>query len=146
MQIREVEKGDLAGLLALYTQLHGNPLPEPSAGLEELWARILRDPCHHIVVVTDDGKIVSSCVIVIIPNLTHAQRPYALVENVITDAGRRGRGYATAALDFAKEIAKNANCYKIMLMTGSKKMSTLNFYQRAGYNQTDKTAFICWLD
>ena len=45
----------------------------------------------------------------------------------------------------ASEIAKANNCYKIMLMTGSKKESTLNFYRKAGYNSDDKTAFIRWL-
>ncbi len=34
----------------------------------------------------------------------------------------------------------------MMLLTGSKEESTLNFYQNAGYNSTDKTAFIQWLD
>lgn len=142
LQIREAEKNDLSGLLALYTQLHDNPMPEIDTALEALWAQILSDQNHHIIVVTDGGKIISSCVAVIIPNLTHTQRPYALVENVITDEAFRGRGYATSALNFAKEIAQKAHCYKIMLMTGSKKESTLNFYQRAGYNQNDKTAFI----
>ncbi|NLP13978.1 MAG: GNAT family N-acetyltransferase [Clostridium sp.] len=91
-------------------------------------------------------KIASSCVIVIIKNLTHNQRPYALIENVITSEQYRGRGYATEVLKFAKSIAESENCYKIMLMTGSKKESTLNFYKRAGYNDKDKTAFIQWID
>jgi Acetyltransferases len=145
MQVREVETGDLDGLLALYTQLHGNPMPEISAGLQTLWNRILRDPNHHIVVVDDGGRIVSSCVVMIIPNLTHNQRPYALIENVITDESCRGRGCATAALDYAKRLAVKEACYKIMLMTGSKEAGTLNFYKHAGYNSSDKTAFIQWL-
>ena len=40
------------------------------------------------------------------------------------------------------EIAKKENCYKMMLLTGSKDKSTLNFYKNAGYNCADKTAFI----
>ena len=93
----------------------------------------------------EDGKIVSSCVCVIIPNLTRGQRPYAFVENVITDEAYRGRGLATACLNYAKDIAVKENCYKMMLLTGSKKESTLAFYERAGYNSHDKTAFIQWL-
>lgn len=31
------------------------------------------------------------------------------------------------------------------LLTGSKSKSTLDFYKRAGYNCTDKTAFVQWL-
>ena len=43
-------------------------------------------------------------------------------------------------------IAENTNCYKMMLLTGSKKEETMNFYGNAGYNSTDKTAFIQWLE
>ena len=82
---------------------------------------------------------------VIIPNLTRGQRPYAFVENVITDKNYRKKGYATACLNFAREIARRENCYKMMLLTGSKEKSTLDFYEQAGYNQNDKTAFIQWL-
>ena len=48
-------------------------------------------------------------------------------------------------LNYAKQIAQNENCYKMMLLTGSKKESTLEFYRQAGYNSEDKTAFIQWL-
>lgn len=143
--IREINRNDLDGLLALYTQLHGNPIPEKTAELSALWENILADENHHIIVAEEDGKIVSSCVCVIIPNLTHGQRPYAFVENVVTDKAYRKRGLAAACLDFAKKIAEGENCYKLMLLTGSKEESTLNFYRRAGYNSNDKTAFIQWI-
>lgn len=143
--IREICRNDLDGLLALYTQLHDNPIPEKTAELSVLWKNILADENHHIIVAEEDGKIVSSCVCVIIPNLTHGQRPYAFVENVVTDKAYRKRGLATACLDYAKKIAVDEKCYKLMLLTGSKEESTLNFYRRAGYNSNDKTAFIQWI-
>ena len=48
-------------------------------------------------------------------------------------------------LEDARKIAENENCYKMMLLTGSKKPETLRFYEKAGYNSNDKTAFIRWL-
>ena len=54
----------------------------------------------------------------------------------------RGRGYASACLDYARQLAEQADCYKIMLLTGSKKPETLRFYEKAGYNRGEKTAFI----
>lgn len=145
MKIREVIDQDLKGLLTLYTQLHDNPLPEETEELISLWRSILEDKNHHIIIGTMENKIITSCVVVIVPNLTHSQRPYALIENVITHESHRNKGYASLILDYAKELAKKENCYKIMLMTGSKKESTLNFYEKAGYNKLDKTAFIQWL-
>ena len=143
--IREIEPHELDSLLRLYMQLHGNPFPEKTDELRALWHRILKDPDHHIVVAVEEERIVSSCVCVIIPNLTHGQQPYALIENVITDEAFRGKGLATACLNHAREIARSANCYKMMLLTGSKEESTHRFYQRAGYNANDKTAYIQWL-
>ena len=93
----------------------------------------------------EDGKLVSSCVCVVIPNLTHNQRPYALIENVVTDEAYRRKGLATACLNYAKKIAMKEDCYKIMLLTGAKEEATLRFYEQAGYNRKDKTAFIQWL-
>jgi len=143
--IREAEESDLKSMFLLYTQLHNNLVPQNNEKINMLWHSILNDKNHHIILGCLGEKIISSCVVVVVPNLTHSQRPYALVENVITDENYRNKGYASAILNYAKEIALNENCYKIMLMTGSKNDSTLNFYRKAGYNAEDKTAFIQWL-
>ncbi len=145
MLVREINETDLNGLLKLYTHLHDNPIPAESDGLRKLWSEITEDRNHHIIIAEENGEIVSSCVCVIVPNLTHNQCPYALIENVVTHEAYRGRGYATACLDYARKIAKSENCYKLMLMTGSKQESTLRFYEKAGYNRNDKTAFIQWI-
>lgn len=143
--IREVKQEDLEELLQLYLYLHEETVPEDSEHLRSTWNQILMDHNHHIIVNVVENKIVSSCVCVIIPNLTRNIRPYAFVENVVTHGDYRGNGYATECLNYAKQIAEENHCYKMMLLTGSKEQATLDFYQRAGYNSTDKTAFIQWL-
>lgn len=145
MVIRELKENELSDLLELYAHLHELGIPENSEHLQNTWATICNDKNHHIIVCKVAGKLVSSCVCVIIPNLTRNIRPYAFIENVVTHAEYRGKGYATACLNYAKELAVKADCYKMMLLTGSKSDSTLNFYKNAGYNCTDKTAFIQWL-
>ncbi|MFT8887349.1 MAG: GNAT family N-acetyltransferase [Ethanoligenens sp.] len=145
MQIREATEADLESLLQLYTQLHDNEMPKMTESLRQLWRRVLLGDGQHVLLGLDEERIVSSCVLTVIPNLTHGQQPYALVENVVTHEAYRHQGYATAVLQAAKAIAQQAHCYKIMLLTGSKLDSTLRFYERAGYNKQDKTAFIQWL-
>lgn len=144
--VREIYENELGQLLELYLHLHEDSVPDFDEHLKNTWETIVKDPNHHIIVKVVEGRIVSSCVCVVIPNLTRKIRPYAFVENVVTHGDFRGKGYASQCLDFAKEIAKQENCYKMMLLTGSKEESTLNFYSRAGYNSSDKTAFIMWLD
>lgn len=143
--IREITENDFDQLLRLYMQLHDNPFPEKSERVLAVWNNILADENHHIIVAEEDGNIASSCVCVIIPNLTRGQRPYAFVENVITDEKYRKKGLATACLDYARELAQRKNYYKMMLLTGARQESTLRFYEQAGYNKNDKTAFIQWL-
>lgn len=145
MIIREVKSGDLQELLELYLYLHEDSIPEDSEQLRVTWQQILEDNNHHLIVCEEERKIVSSCVCVIIPNLTRNVRPYAFVENVVTHGEHRGKGYATACLNYAKELAEQENCYKMMLLTGSKNPKTLQFYENAGYNSSDKTAFIQWM-
>lgn len=143
--IREVIYSDLDGLMKLYMQLHDNSFPEKDNKLCKLWEQILNSENHHIIVAEEEHKIVSSCVCIIVPNLTHNQRSYALIENVITDKAYRKRGLATQCLNYAKELAIKENCYKLMLLTGQKREDTLNFYRQAGYNSEDKIAFIQWI-
>ena len=144
--VREIKSTELPELLALYTHLHEKGVPEMSEHLSQTWEAIMQDRNHHIIVNIVDGKLVSSCVCVIIPNLTRDVRPYALIENVVTHRDYRGLGHATACLDCAKAIAIKEHCYKIMLLTGSRDAATLRFYERAGYNSREKTAFIQRLD
>ena len=144
--VREARESDLKQILDLYLCLHENSVPEEGTRLEAVWRRILSDPDHHLLVNEHDGRIVASCVCVIVPNLTRGLRPYALIENVVTHADFRRRGFATQCLDRAREIAREAGCYKLMLMTGAKDEGTLGFYRRAGYNSQEKTAFVQRLD
>ena len=145
MIIREIYPNELYDLLELYTHLHEHNIPESNNRLQDTWSVICNDENHHIIVCEIYGKIVSSCVCVIISNLTRNIRPYAFIENVVTHSAYRKRGCATACLNYAKKLALEDDCYKMMLLTGAKEKNTLNFYKQAGYNCTDKTAFIQWL-
>ena len=143
--VREAVITDLDAILDLYLYLHEESLPEKDEHLKDTWMQIIQDTNHHLIVNEIDGKIVSSCVCVIIPNLTRNVRPYAFIENVVTHKDYRKRGYAGECLNYAKQISEKENCYKMMLLTGSKRPETLRFYENAGYNSGDKTAFIQWI-
>lgn len=143
-EIREARHPELNSLLALYTHLHTEELPEQDRATRA-WMAMLADPNHHVLLGLENGQPVSSCILALIPNLTRNARPYGLIENVVTHPHFRGGGRATALLKRAVQIAAQTDCYKVMLLTGRKDAGTLNFYRGAGFNSEDKTAFICWL-
>ena len=144
--ILEIQFEDFSALMELYTYLHEQDVPAMDDQKCQLWTQIVEDKDYHILVAEVEGKLVSSCTCVIIPNLTAKQRPYAFVENVVTHPNYRKQGLASACLERAKQIATGEGCYKMMLLTGSKEESTLRFYETNGYNRKDKTAFIQWIN
>jgi GNAT superfamily N-acetyltransferase len=144
--VREIKYNELEKLLSLYTLLHPeDPVIKRDDRLKMLWDEIYNDPNLHYFVVEENGEIISSCTISIIKNLTRNLRPYGLIENVVTHPNYRNRGLATMVLKKAIEKAKENNCYKVMLLTGSKKEETLRFYERAGFSRGIKTGFIIML-
>ncbi|RYE34879.1 MAG: GNAT family N-acetyltransferase [Hyphomicrobiales bacterium] len=138
--IRAAEQADLPALQDLYRHL----LPEDERCPDDRAAAIL-DKLRHfegsaILIGLLGTELVASCTVIVIPNLTRGGMPYALIENVVTDAGRRGQGLGKAILKAALDRAWEAGCYKTMLMTGSRNPATLGFYAAAGFEQS-KTGF-----
>ncbi len=141
--IRKIRADELPALLDLYRHLHADdPALPVTSDIEQLWQRILTDPSQHYLVAEVQGKIVASCVLVIIPNLTRSARPYGLIENVVTHPDFRKRGLGTQLLKAALALAWEQNCYKVMLLTGRKDEATLRFYQQAGFEGGVKTGFV----
>ncbi|NTJ67382.1 GNAT family N-acetyltransferase [Agrobacterium rhizogenes] len=138
--IRPVASADLPTLLALYQHLNAeDPMLELQLA-EHRFADILAHPGMTIFAAFDGEKAVSSVTLIVIPNLTRGGMPYALIENVVTRADYRQRGLAGKVIRTAVASAWEKNCYKAMLLTGSKDPATLRFYANCGFTQ-DKTGF-----
>lgn len=140
--IRYIRKDELEDLLKLYKHLNKDDQElEINERLTALWEDILNDPSQHYLIAEADGKPVSSCVLVIIKNLTRGAKPYGLIENVVTHEDYRKKGYGSKLLNKALEIAQNKGCYKVMLMSGRGE-KTLKFYEMLGFERGKKTGFI----
>ncbi|MCH5341701.1 MAG: GNAT family N-acetyltransferase [Acetatifactor sp.] len=136
MLIRKAKAADAHDLKVLYFDFLTHYPPKEEQDMD-LWAEILtrfeQDDNMHLLVVEEGGVVVSSVQMAIIESLTHNVRPFAVIENVVTHADYRNRGFASALLEKASQIAKEHNCYKVFLETGSNKESTLNFYKHNGF-------------
>lgn len=140
--IRIANKNDFQTLQELYLNLHETEIMPATSETVRLWEEILITPNYYILVGEESGIIVSSVTLIVIKNLTRGMRPYGLIENVVTVPECRNKGYARRLIQKAVEIAKESNCYKLMLLTGSKTESTIRFYLNSGFSNTEKTGFI----
>ncbi len=146
VSVRTIQTHELEQLLSLYKHLNPNDPELKPKDIYSNWHEIMNDQFMKIIVVEVEGKIVASCVLIIIRNLTRGARPYALIENVVTHADYRKKGYGRLSLQKALELAKEQNCYKVMLMTSSRTEGTHRFYEQCGFKKGEKTGFIIRMD
>ncbi|MCH4545542.1 GNAT family N-acetyltransferase [Rhizobium changzhiense] len=138
--IRAVAAGDLPGLTILYQHLNPTDPVLDKAAAEERFTAILAQPGMTVFIGFAGDLAAATATLIVVPNLTRNGASYALIENVVTHADHRQRGYAGAVVGHAVTQARKAGCYKVMLLTGSKNPATLRFYENCGFVQ-DKTGY-----
>lgn len=162
VRVRAATTADLDAMLALYAHLHANDAPLPArARVEATWATIVKSPHFHCFVAerpgraerasppidqedqkTTSSRLLASCTMTVVPNLTRGARPYAVIENVVTRRRARRQGFGTAVLRHAQRVAWARGCYKVMLLTSATDPGTLAFYEGAGFQRGVKTGFL----
>ena len=88
-----------------------------------------------------NNKIISSCYLAIIPNLTRNGRSNGFIENVITNENYRKKGIGKRIIEMAIEYGKQNNCYKIILQSSFKRKENHIFYEKCGFDGNSKKAF-----
>lgn len=140
MEVRTANKEDIPQILQLYRHLNLDDADIEIEDAYKRWELLQLYTGSQIYVGSLSDLIIATCTLIVIPNLTRGGAPYALIENVVTNAAYRKQGYGKMVLKKAIAAAWQAKCYKVMLLTGSKNPATLKFYQNAGFEQS-KTGF-----
>ena len=141
MEFRRLTEADLQSLLELYKQLQPDDEPAPADDSKRVWKEIEGNPNIRYFGAIDDGKVVSTCYAVYIPNLTRNNRGICFIENVVTDKDYRNRGLASKVIDMAVSYAKEKNCYKVMLQSSAARTDAHRFYENQGFDGDSKKAF-----
>ena len=80
--------------------------------------------------------MVGTLTLIIIPNLGHHGQPWAAVENVVVDSRLQGQGIGKALMAEAGRIARDHQCYKLVLSSNLIRKDAHEFYRRQGWRQT----------
>ncbi len=141
IKIRKAQAGDFNQVLKLLEQL--NPDDPKSLGTHEaVYNRIINTRGLDIIIASKSNEIIGCIYLNIIPNLTRGARPYALIENVVTDQNHRRQGIGKKMMKNVIDRAWREDCYKIMLLTGRCDKSTHSFYRSCGFRADQKQAYI----
>jgi GNAT superfamily N-acetyltransferase len=137
------KRKDLEKILELYKQF--NPgmdifVDFSMENANKVWDKIENNNIKYFVA-KDNGKIISSCYICIIPNLTYNGSSIGYIENVITDEKYRRKGIGKKIMEMAIKYARDENCYKVVLQSGIKRTIAHKFYEKIGFNGETKKAY-----
>jgi GNAT superfamily N-acetyltransferase len=143
MLVRRIRDDECDKLLALYAFLILDDCTPTAENVQRAWKELMdnKDRYAYFVIEADD-KLVASCNISIIPNLTRGARPFAVIENVVTHPDYRRKGLGKLVMEAAVAYAKSFLCYKVMLNTNVRRTDAHAFYDSIGFVSTAKKAYV----
>ena len=142
MNVRRVREEELEQLLALYKHLHPQDIEPAEEAIRRAWRTIHSLPSvFQYFVIEQEGLLLASCNLSLIPNLTRGARSIGLIENVVTHPGYRMQGLGKKLIEHAISCAIENNCYKVMLLSDAKRVDSHHFYTKLGFNGDSKTGF-----
>jgi predicted N-acetyltransferase YhbS len=88
-----------------------------------------------VYVATHEGSVVGTYTLIIDPKVARLGRPAGFLEDVAVAPGWDGRGVGTALVRHALEMARRADCYKVVLTC---REGLVDFYARMGFYRSDE--------
>ena len=131
--IREATEQDIPRILELYEELTGERFDLTRHETEPVFAEIKAMAGHELLVAEEDGEVVGTMVLIVVPNFSHGALPLAIVENMVVDPAHRRRRVGRALMEYAIARAREAGCYKLQLMSSTKRRLAHWFYKRLGF-------------
>lgn len=136
LKIRVAEESDLDEVLRLYAQPdfdNGQILPMEKA--RALYRRFFDYPDYKIYLAEIDGRVIGSFALLVMLNLGHCGAPSAIIEDVVVDPDMQGRGFGRDMMQAAINIAREKQCYKLVLSSNARRTRAHAFYETLGFQR-----------
>ena len=137
--IRAATEDDIPRILELYEEMvitaseaeqNRNPSLED---YHSVYAQIRAMPGHELLIAEEEGEVIGTMVLLIVPNLSHSGLPWAVVENIVTDRRFQRQGIGQLMMDYAISRAREAGCYKLQFSSSKTRDGAYRFYQSLGF-------------
>jgi ribosomal protein S18 acetylase RimI-like enzyme len=115
IEIREATLIDIPFVLELFSQKdidNGEVLTIKEAN--RIFNKFKTYPNYSLFVAFSENKIAGTFELLIMDNLAHNGRPSGIIEDVIVDSNRRSMGIVRKMLEFAMEICRKHEYYKLI--------------------------------
>ena len=132
---------DLDSLLALFAVSEVSRAVEPRARAEQIWQQMLARDGVAVFVSEADARIVSTCMLVTVPNLLRGGRQHGFIENVVTHPEFQGRGHGRVVIAAALAEAWQRECHHVLLQSGRADPHVHRFYEGCGFIPGLRTAY-----
>jgi GNAT superfamily N-acetyltransferase len=140
--IRNALPTDMHAVLALFRELRPDDPVIPAERMASLWHEITATERSKIVVAEVDGEIAACCMLAFIANLASGGRKIGLLEHVITASRFRRQGLGKQVLEFAIAQAWQADCCKVMLLSGANRPDAHRVYAAIGFQGDMERGFV----
>ncbi|WP_019910864.1 GNAT family N-acetyltransferase [Paenibacillus sp. HW567] len=138
-------------------------VPEDAPSIEQLYRILLPDqkdikvlparigqiatnPESFLYVYEADGAVVGTVHLHFCMDALSGERPFAVIERVVTAPETRGKGYGAALMRHAEETAAARGALKVMLSSAMRRTEAHRFYERLGYDGDGSRLFKRYLN
>jgi GNAT superfamily N-acetyltransferase len=127
---------DLCQLLALLFAEEAEFRPDGTAQAEGL-RQIITSPENGQILVLRDGQVAIGMVNLLFVVSTALGGRVAILEDMVVRPSHRGSGAGTTLLQAAIDVARQAGCRRITLLTDQANEPAQRFYERHGFSFSD---------
>ncbi|WP_379134773.1 GNAT family N-acetyltransferase [Paenibacillus sp. sgz500958] len=129
--IQEVGLESLEALNDLYSELidrRTDPLK-----LEEAFKSIKDDARYSVIGAFVDGELLGSVMGIVCQDIVGDCRPFMVIENVVVSSRARRQGVGKLLMRAIEQIARDKDCYYIILVSSERRKDAHVFYESLGF-------------
>jgi len=134
--IKEAGKKDLPDILKLYADSDiDNGKILSIEGAEAIFNKMKTYPNYKIYIAVGQDKILGTFSLSIMDNIAHLGKSSGLVESVVVEEKIRSKGIGKKMMEYALNICRKNNCYKMCLSSNLIRTKAHDFYEKLGFKK-----------